>query len=390
MEYDYEKRYKEALKVIEGLYDIVKYQSSSDALLTCQTIERAFPELLESEDERIRKAIKEAVENYWSDDTQALTDILAWLEKQGNQESLCDKCRKEQPSHSCQDITALGRCALEKQGEQKSSWSEEDEKIYQSIIDDTVQENQLDGNQITWIKFLKNRVQSQPKQEWSESNIDYSLEVIGFLKNYIKAHGCTAMNGWVNWLENIKDRVQPQPKQEWSVEDEKRVNSIVSSIEYCSDQYQDRKEYAKDIDWINSLKGRVKPQPTPELSEYDNKMIKNIEDSLYVYSESHPCLKVVVDEELEWLKSLLKERVLPKSTQEWSEEDKLVLKQAIYVCHQNGYTAVEDWLKSLKPNHWKPSEQNIKDLEWCADLIKDKMGVGFHRLQVFINEIKQL
>jgi hypothetical protein len=33
---------------------------------------------------------------------------------------------------------------------------------------------------------------------------------------------------------------------------------------------------------------------------------------------------------------------------EWSEEDELSLKQAIYVCHQNGYTAVENWLKSLK------------------------------------------
>jgi len=35
------------------------------------------------------------------------------LEKQDEQESLCNKCRKEQPSHSCQDITALGRCAVE-------------------------------------------------------------------------------------------------------------------------------------------------------------------------------------------------------------------------------------------------------------------------------------
>ena len=49
------------------------------------------------------------------------------------------------------------------------------------------------------------------------------------------------------------------------------------------------------------------------------------------------------------------------------------------------------WLKSLKPqSHWKPSEENIKDLEWCADLVKEKMGVGFHRLQVFIDELKTL
>ena len=45
------------------------------------------------------------------------------------------------------------------------------------------------------------------------------------------------------------------PKQKpWNEEDEKRVNSIISSIEYCSEQYPDRKEYAKDIDWLKSLK----------------------------------------------------------------------------------------------------------------------------------------
>ena len=36
------------------------------------------------------------------------------LGKQGVQkETLCDKCKKEQPSHSCQVITALGRCYIE-------------------------------------------------------------------------------------------------------------------------------------------------------------------------------------------------------------------------------------------------------------------------------------
>ena len=39
-----------------------------------------------------------------------------------------------------------------------SVWSEEDEKIYQSIIDDTVQENQLDDRQINWLKSIKQRI----------------------------------------------------------------------------------------------------------------------------------------------------------------------------------------------------------------------------------------
>lgn len=43
----------------------------------------------------------------------------------------------------------------EKFASRESTWSEEDERIYQSIIDDTVQENQLDDKQISWIKSLK-------------------------------------------------------------------------------------------------------------------------------------------------------------------------------------------------------------------------------------------
>ena len=43
-----------------------------------------------------------------------LMKITTQAEKQGEQkETPCGRCRKEQPSHSCQDITELGRCALE-------------------------------------------------------------------------------------------------------------------------------------------------------------------------------------------------------------------------------------------------------------------------------------
>ena len=47
-----------------------------------------------------------------------------------------------------------------------------------------------------------------------------------------------------------------------------------------------------------------------------------------------------------WLESF-PERLNIQPKQAYSEEDELMLKQAIYVCHQNGYTAVENWLKSL-------------------------------------------
>lgn len=46
-----------------------------------------------------------------------------------------------------------------------TEWSKEDEKIYQSIMDDTVQENQLDDKQINWLKYLKDKYSWNPSDE---------------------------------------------------------------------------------------------------------------------------------------------------------------------------------------------------------------------------------
>ena len=53
------------------------------------------------------------------------------LEKQGEQETLCDKCRKEHPSHSCQDITELGRCSVEHEQDTDNSYCQENCKGFQ-------------------------------------------------------------------------------------------------------------------------------------------------------------------------------------------------------------------------------------------------------------------
>ena len=84
-----------------------------------KTVEHIFPELKKSEDERIRNFISNELACLRAADEKGtvryneLTEAIAWLEKQGEQEILCDKCRKEHPSHSCQDITELERCAVE-------------------------------------------------------------------------------------------------------------------------------------------------------------------------------------------------------------------------------------------------------------------------------------
>lgn len=82
---DYEQRYKEALDEAKAIHKAIKQDLKP-------VIEQIFPELAESEDERIRKAIicgmnalKKGNRIYFAD--IYIDDILAWLEKQGEQKS---------------------------------------------------------------------------------------------------------------------------------------------------------------------------------------------------------------------------------------------------------------------------------------------------------------
>lgn len=98
------------------------------------------------------------------------------------------------------------KCAItvvNKLYKQKPDWGEEDERIYQSIIDDTVQENQLDSKQIDWLKSIKSRV--QPKQELSEEDeklVKWSINNLTELKDrfgeeYGKVGKC------IDWLKSL-------------------------------------------------------------------------------------------------------------------------------------------------------------------------------------------
>jgi len=78
---DYEKKYKEALGWMQSLYEGLHGATKDDA-------EHYFPELKESEDERIRKALLELVhdttgDGLWIDYNVHKEEALAWLEKQG-------------------------------------------------------------------------------------------------------------------------------------------------------------------------------------------------------------------------------------------------------------------------------------------------------------------
>lgn len=80
----YEKKYKEALERARKSHD------KANDLIKKEWIETIFPELKESEDERIRKALLEMVhdttgDELWTNYNVHKEEALAWLEKQDKQ-----------------------------------------------------------------------------------------------------------------------------------------------------------------------------------------------------------------------------------------------------------------------------------------------------------------
>ena len=161
---DYKERYEKALAIARKLYNEAKAIGFTSDMVDYELI---FPELKESDDERIRKELINFFKHYPNIivKKERRNDWIAWLEKQRYSEF-----ELENEYWRGYDDDA------KKQGEQKPAWSEEDEEMFKRFVD--------------------------------------------LIPQYMTAHG---YNELFNWFKSLKDRVQPQPKQEWSEEEEKML-----------------------------------------------------------------------------------------------------------------------------------------------------------------------
>ena len=121
------KAYDEALERLKGLIEGTR---ECRCAIVEEDIIDIFPELKESEGERIRKWIiddirynmdNEALEN--SEYKKQGEKAIDWLEKQGDKDKLIKELGKYKAKYTQEVLSQQ----LEKQGEQKSKWTEEDE-----------------------------------------------------------------------------------------------------------------------------------------------------------------------------------------------------------------------------------------------------------------------
>lgn len=168
---NYEKLYKNALKK-------ARHYHSKDYMLINSAIENIFPELSEPEDDRIRKGIIELVKQSSEIlDKQNQNNMIAWLEKQN-------------PAWSEKDKNLLNRLIGVLDGTNEEDYHEAWEETF-----------------LPWLKSLKERMQSQPKQCDYLENYDNDEKIrkrlINFLKSPFVHENITdeKVAPWIAWLE---------------------------------------------------------------------------------------------------------------------------------------------------------------------------------------------
>ena len=310
-------------------------------------LESLFPELKESEDERIRKAILWCIETVELElgcknvEGIDVAELKSWLEKQCEQKPV----DKVEPKFKYLKIEGY---------ENLSDY----EKIFDDIADKYVRnKNQKGYNQYWYVKeraaemLYQANKELKKKASWSEEDEDITGNIIRDLKR-LSGDMVSKNQPYqkeIQWLKSIKDRVQPQPKQEWSEDDETKLND---AIDACKAKYGNMSYTA---DWLKSLKDRVQPQ---------NKWI-SVDEEVYV-----------------------KEPVLAQ------KKDKSDPFGGFVVCCDHTLTPniYEHYMilgNIVSQNTWKPSDEQMEALLYEVN-VWDKDSVNGQNLKSLYQDLKKL
>ena len=193
------QRYDEAVAHAKKLLKIIGNATLGNLVLKNE-FETIFPELKESEDERIGKELigfikhRITMGSITPEEREHSSSWIAWLEKQGEQkpadlpkgedygidglwhaQRILESTLGKVDGYQSDDGILQHECAIsavKKLYEQKPAWSEEDEEMYKKVetaIDSYYAPFSREGEEMSeWFKNLKNRV--QPQNTWKPSD----------------------------------------------------------------------------------------------------------------------------------------------------------------------------------------------------------------------------
>ena len=322
---NYEKKYKEALERAKQFSE-KPYLEDSKGI-----VEYIFPELQESEDERIRKDIISLVIKWWKDDGEveskfsSKNSMLAWLEKQSEKhlenyyEAEKEKadfvgdgfieCHADfldfkegdtywleyigDDKYNVRSDNLLGKtyhitpCQLYTIFKKQTWLEKQAEPKY--VLADAVLDNNKDGLIADTIRCKReNQCEQKP---WSEEDELCLTETLYLIRNSYSVDD--KVERLSNWVKSIKDRLLPQLKQEWSEDDEDNLTDIFVAI----DNFHTTNHKKELITFLKSLRPQPTWKPSDEQITVINDTIRFIEDksdslsSDYLYNKMKELLE---------------------------------------------------------------------------------------------------
>ena len=308
MEQSYKEKYEQALEKIKNLIDKDHNDINVDDILN------VFPELAESEDEKIRKALKQYFVNSFKNNGVAaicgvhVKDVLAWLEKQGQKEK---DILEDAILDGNEDglIAETIRYKNEKQSEQKFEMKTAEESLgidsdtYDKIVDECIfgeqkpKENKGNIGVISSNSALSE--ENEPQKKLVESYLakfDKKFPILPTLKGKQLAdyknflNKCQQIFGlkywgirpiqaklfeklsllWAAWgAEHLQGLGQTDGDMDnemsmWSEEDEKILKEIISDVKFEGYNNDMQADSYKKINWLKSLRPQNRWKPSEE------------------------------------------------------------------------------------------------------------------------------
>lgn len=268
-------------------------------------MEFIFPELAESEDERIRKKLIGIFTNQSLCDVYNLKseEVIAYLEKQKPNpyilcESIKDKIKTYIANHFITDevvktdvasiVHAMEEGVRFGMAEQNpAEWSEEDEYIINNIFG-FVKENTSNPHRklcaeecLSWLNNRLKSLRPQSKQEWSEEEKACLNEAIETLNKL----------GYEGIADNLK-HLHPELKQEWTEEDEKMMKKCLDIIEKSRDSRSGWPNNVQAFNWLKNKLKLIRPQshwkPSKEQMEVLNRIVNAMERTHNICTSGYP------------------------------------------------------------------------------------------------------
>lgn len=259
----YEKKYKEALERA-----IVAHKDEDRHLKA--TLERIFPELAESEDEKIIKRLITDFGTIGKKEWGGLEvkDILAWLEKQGehanfrNKIQVGDKVTRNEAGVLV-NLSQLNRVAKknERQGEQKASYTTIVETGNGGINSLVTRELPTDSEQ-------KPANKVEPKFKVGEKELTDEELREGLIRGMINEHNRVVKEVLRTEYEKGRADAIAEMQKDWSLVDKDILFRIICDLKFLRDTISIDPNYAvniidmeREITWLKSLRPQNRWKP---------------------------------------------------------------------------------------------------------------------------------